>query len=167
MKNSKKTFLFISAGFLVLFSTGCSINNNSGQFLNESLTNQEEEAKDLDLSGQSLEKLNMSIFERKNLESLNVSNNNLSGALPSQIGNLRNLKYLNASNNQFTGAPSELGQLTKLEILDLSNNELTGLPNELSNLVNLKQLNLSGNQYSEQDLNIIRQNLPNTEFILN
>ena len=52
------------------------------------------------------------------------------------------------------------GKLKNLEILDLSNNQITGLPYELGNLQNLKTLNLSGNDYSEQDLNRIKQDLP-------
>jgi Leucine-rich repeat (LRR) protein len=65
-----------------------------------------------------------------------------------------------------TGVPAEIGQLINLEVLDLSNNQLTGLPNELANLKNLKTLNLSGNQYSEQDLQGIRNSLPNVNYIL-
>ena len=108
----------------------------------------------------------MSVFDKTNLTELNVSYNQLTGALPSQIGKLKNLKILNASNNQMTGVPAEVGQLNNLEILDLSNNQLTGLPNELANLKKLKTLNLSGNQYSEQDLNNIRNSLPNVNYIL-
>lgn len=122
--------------------------------------------KNLDLSRKNLSKVDMSVFDRIGLEELNVSYNNLTGALPSQIGKLKNLKVLNASNNQMTGVPAEVGQLKNLEVLDLSNNQLTGLPNELANLKNLKTLNLSGNQYSEQDLQGIRNSLPNVNYIL-
>lgn len=66
-----------------------------------------------------------------------------------------------------TGIPAEVGQLTNLEILNLSNNEFTGLPYELGNLKNLKVLDLSGNNYAEQDLDVIKQNLPSdVEIIL-
>lgn len=120
----------------------------------------------LDLSRQGLTKADLSIFDKTDLVELDLSFNDLSGALPSQIGNLRNLKILNASNNKMTGVPAEIGQLANLEVLDLSNNQLTGLPNELANLKNLKTLNLSGNQYSEQDLAVIRNSLSNVEYIL-
>lgn len=114
----------------------------------------------LDLSGQNLKSVPKYVFDMKNLESLNLSNNQLTGALPGEIRFLQNLKILDASNNQMTGVPAEVGQLTKLEVLNLANNQLTGLPYELGNLKNLKTLNLSGNSYSEYDLSIIRPNLP-------
>lgn len=126
----------------------------------------EQTDKVLNLSNKGLAKIDMSVFDNTNLTELNISYNQLTGALPSQIGKLKNLKTLNASSNQMTGVPAEVGQLSNLEILDLSNNQLTGLPNELANLKKLKTLNLSGNQYSEQDLNIIRNSLPNVNYIL-
>lgn len=119
----------------------------------------------LDLSGQNLDKLDLAIFENSELEVLNISNNNLSDALPSQIDNLKNLKVLNASNNNFTGMPAEIGHLIQLEDIDFSNNNLSGLPLELGNLKNLKKFNISGNEFSEEDLNIIRESLPDMEFI--
>ena len=120
----------------------------------------------LDLSNKNLEKIPDYVFDRSELEELNVSHNKLNGGIQSQIGRLKNLKILNASNNLMTGVPAEIGQLTKLESLDLSNNQLTGLPNELGNLKNLKTLNLSGNDYSVQDLNGIRANLPSSVNII-
>ena len=121
----------------------------------------------LDLSNQNLEKLPADVLSRTNLEELDISNNNLSGALPAEIRFLQNLKVLKASNNKMTGVPAEVGQLSKLEILDLSYNQLTGLPYELGNLKNLKILNLSGNDYAEQDLEVIKKGIPNsTEIIL-
>lgn len=120
----------------------------------------------LDLSNENLDTLPGYVFDRTNVEELNISNNNLTGALPGEIRQLKNLKILNASNNTMTGVPAEIGQLTELEYLDLSNNKLTGLPYELGNLQNLKELNLSGNDYSQQDLEIIREKLPESTVII-
>jgi len=136
-----------------------SVNNNA----NNGIVAQN---KTLDLSNKGLEKIPDYVFNQTNLEELDVSDNKLTDAIQSQIGQLYNLKILNASNNLMTGVPAEVGQLQKLEILDLSNNRLTGLPNELGNLINLKTLNLSGNQYSQQDLNYIRVKLPSTTQII-
>lgn len=185
MKNNKVIYNLLAVSAVTLFATGCSLSEIKSTSLNietpaniseleitdrEALTTDTEQvpvksSASLDLSNRKLDKLDMSIFNRTELEALNVSSNSLSGALPSQIGNLKNLKILNASNNNFTGIPAEVGQLSQLEILDFSNNNLTGLPNELGNLKNLKTFNISGNQFSEYDLNIIREKLPNTEFI--
>lgn len=159
---------------LIVFASGCSLapgaNNTISPNINSSTTNYLNPAvvpdNILDLSYKGLTKVDMSIFDKVYLEELNLSNNNLTGALPSQVGQLKNLRVLNVSNNQMTGVPAEVGQLSKLEILDLSNNQLTGLPNELANLKKLKTLNLSGNQYSEQDLSVIRNSLPNVQYIL-
>lgn len=123
-------------------------------------------SKTLDLSGQGLEKLPSYVLSRTDLEELNISNNKLAGALPSEIVKLTNLKVLNASNNLMTGVPAEIGHLPNLEVLDLSNNQLTGLPNELGQLSKLKILNLSGNDYSKQDLDIIRNGLPSDVNII-
>lgn len=120
----------------------------------------------LDLSNTGLQQVSQDVFTKTNLEELDVSNNQLTGALPAEIRHLQNLKVLRASNNQMTGVPAEVGQLHKLEILDLSNNMLTGLPYELGNLQNLKELNISGNNYSEHDLDIIVQNLPDSVTVI-
>ncbi len=119
----------------------------------------------LNLSGKGLTAVPMSAFAETKIEELNLSNNELTGALPSQVGALQNLKVLNLSNNNFTGVPAEIGQLSKLEVLDLSDNKLTGLPNELGNLRNLKLLDISGNQYSKTDLEVIRKNLSSSTVV--
>ncbi len=120
----------------------------------------------LNLSNQGLTSIPSYVFNRADLEELNVSHNSLTGAIQSQIGKLKNLKIIDASYNQMTGVPAEVGQLQKLQILDLSYNQLTGLPYELGNLSNLKTLNLSGNSYSQQDLDYIRDKLPPTVNII-
>lgn len=119
----------------------------------------------LDYSNQNLYSVPARVFSMVNAENLNLSNNNLTGAIPAEIRFLRQLKTLNLSNNKMTGLPAEIGQLKKLEVLDVSNNQLTGLPYELGDLTNLKIFNLSGNSYSEKDLQIIREKLPKTQII--
>ena len=120
----------------------------------------------LDLSNKGLITIPSYVFNQANLEELNVSHNSLTGAIQSQIGQLKNLKVLNVSYNQMTGVPAEVGQLQNLQVLDLSYNQLTGLPNELGNLKNLKTLNLTGNSYSQQDLDYIRSKLSSTVNII-
>lgn len=113
----------------------------------------------LDLSNLQLEKIPAYVFKEIDTKNLNISGNQITGAIQSEIRNLKNLKTLNASNNLMTGVPAEIGQLQNLELLDLSNNQLTGLPYEIGNLKNLKVLNISGNDYSDIDLEIISENL--------
>ncbi|MFA5207732.1 MAG: leucine-rich repeat domain-containing protein [Candidatus Paceibacterota bacterium] len=119
----------------------------------------------LDLSNKGLTKVPEYVFSMKQLEELNLSNNQLTGAIPSQIGQLKNLKILNLSHNLMTGLPAELGQLSQLTELDVSYNSLTGLPNELGNLKNLKTFNLIGNNYSTLDLDGIINKLPSLQVI--
>ena len=83
-----------------------------------------------------------------NLETLNLSGNQLAGDIPTELGSLSNLETLVLSDNQLTGEiPTELGSLSNLETLDLVGNQLTGeIPTELGSLSNLERLGLSGNQ---------------------
>lgn len=118
----------------------------------------------LDLSGRGLTEIPASVFSQTNLETLNLSNNALTNAPQSQIGQLKNLKSLDLSENALTGLPAELGQLKNLETLNVSNNRLTGLPMELGNLTQLKVLDVTGNAYSARDLDEIAGKLTQTEI---
>jgi len=84
------------------------------------------------------------------LTALNLDLNSLSGSIPSELGNLSHLTALSLSLNSLSGSiPSELGNLSYLEWLFLSENQLSGsIPSELGNLSHLKWLNLKSNQLS-------------------
>jgi hypothetical protein len=72
----------------------------------------------------------------KNLTRLDLSDNQLTEAIPPGLGKLIKLTELDLSNNRLSGKiPGELGNLTELKILNLSKNQLKGLiPNNLINL---------------------------------
>ncbi|KAI4323982.1 hypothetical protein L6164_023551 [Bauhinia variegata] len=115
----------------------------------------------LDLSSSQLQGLlnpNSSVFYLVKLQSLNLSDNNLSySQIPSTLGDLSSLKYLNLSQSKFSGEiPAEISKLSKLRFLDLSLNDVSSFPfNRLQlktdnlrcmiqNLTNLETLMLAG-----------------------
>ena len=85
-----------------------------------------------------------------NLERLTLYDNQLSGSIPSELGNLANLQALGLHDNQLSGSiPSELGNFDNLGLLTLWGNQLSGpIPSELGNLDNLQALSLGSNQLS-------------------
>ena len=85
-----------------------------------------------------------------NLLGLWLDDNQLSGPIPSELDNLANLQWLSLYDNQLSGSiPSELGNLANLDTLSLYDNQLSeSIPSELGNLDNLEYLYLGGNQLS-------------------
>ncbi|XP_071707928.1 receptor-like protein EIX2 [Rutidosis leptorrhynchoides] len=79
--------------------------------------------------------------------SLDLSSNNLSGSIPSELMVLHALQSLNLSRNQLTGKiPENIGDLKSLESFDVSLNHLYGeLPVSLSRLSFLSNFNVSVN----------------------
>jgi Leucine-rich repeat (LRR) protein len=81
------------------------------------------------------------------VNSLHLENNQLSGSIPPELGNLSRLWYLFMDRNQLTGSiPPELGNLSYLANLYLNNNQLSGsIPPELGNTNLAYTLSLANN----------------------
>ncbi|PNX87205.1 receptor-like protein kinase [Trifolium pratense] len=86
----------------------------------------------------------------ENMTGLDLSCNNLTGIIPSQIGNLQKLITLNLSHNYLSGPiPITFSNLTEIESLDLSYNKLSGdVPSQLTQLHFLEIFNVSYNNLS-------------------
>ncbi|KAF8028269.1 hypothetical protein BT93_E1008 [Corymbia citriodora subsp. variegata] len=85
------------------------------------------------------------------LKSLDLSRTNISGEIPTLIGNLSLLNELAAQSCYFSGSlPSSLGNLSHLTYLDLSKNNLQGqIPISFANLTQLSMLYLNSNNLSD------------------
>lgn len=80
---------------------------------------------------------------------LNLSANNLSGALAEDFRLLDKLRYCLLNDNQLADAiPDGVNRLTELEILDLSNNKFTGAIPNMGALTGLRMLDLSENSFT-------------------
>lgn len=90
----------------------------------------------------------ITIGKLENLESLDLSNNNITG-LPSDFWSLGSLKFLNLSSNQISQTlPSNIGNFGLLETLDLSTNNFSGeIPDAISSLLSLQVLKLGSNGF--------------------
>ena len=85
-----------------------------------------------------------------NLQVLSLHSNGLSGSIPTSLGNLSNLQHLALGRNALTGSiPTSLGNLNNLQHLYLRSNALTGsVPSQFGNLSNLEILALGRNGLS-------------------
>merc|ERR1719253_2074627 len=86
----------------------------------------------------------------RNMAVLELTNNTMAGALPTQLGELSKLQELKLGNNSFTGSiPNEMKYMTSLSLIDLRKNSLTGsIPSEIGLMTNLTEIRLEGNDFT-------------------
>ncbi|MEM9885905.1 MAG: 3-coathanger stack domain-containing protein [Bacteroidota bacterium] len=108
------------------------------------------------------------IGDLSSLQTLDLRENSLQGALPISLGNLAYLKYLLLQNNGgFTGnIPTQLGDLSNLKSLRLEVSQLTGgIPASLGNLDSLEYLGLSDNFNLGGTIPTTLGNLSNLQYL--
>ena len=183
--------VLIAGGVFFGFKLGKN-NSNTGSSSNSSTNTAQPSSSNadvLDLSNKGITQVTSAIYGKTNTTDLILSNNNIR-TLPSQMGQMTDLvifkidhnvldgsligeirqmsklQTLDVSYNNMTGMPAEIGQLSNLQTLNYSYNKITGLPNELANLKNnLKTFNLTGNPLSQDTINKLKAELPNTTII--
>jgi Leucine-rich repeat (LRR) protein len=101
--------------------------------------------KELDLSGQGIERIPPELAELTQLTVLDLGNNNLA-ELPDFIGELVSLEYLDISHNKVESLPDSLGKLVSLETLNLSSNLIKDIPDAVKNLPALEKLTITDNK---------------------
>lgn len=94
----------------------------------------------LSLVGHNFETLPTDIGNLFNLKELDLRDNGALVELPKQVGTLHKLEILRLSNTALESLPKEIGDLDKLELLSLSETALKSLPQEIGYLPNIKHL---------------------------
>ncbi|MCH2046548.1 MAG: leucine-rich repeat domain-containing protein [Saprospiraceae bacterium] len=85
--------------------------------------------------------------------------------LPSTIGKLPILRYLDLPNNQIKELPDTIGNLTRLTHLGLYNNQISSLPASLGKLKTLQRMDLRKNPIAIQEIQQIKTILPECEVL--
>jgi Leucine-rich repeat (LRR) protein len=108
----------------------------------------------LDVQQNLISKIDVNLYNLKNLKKLMLNVNNIT-ELSDSIGFLINLEYLNlGSNILIPNLPESIGNLSKLQTLFANNANLGSIPKEIGNLTNLVEFNLSSNKIDSLPLEI-------------
>ncbi|RCV20389.1 hypothetical protein SETIT_4G052400v2 [Setaria italica] len=135
------SFIGTQSGLTALFLSSNSFHGPLPEVLN--LTSMQS----LVLSNNSISgEIPTSICGNANLGAVDFSNNKLTGSVPNCICQIENLYILNLRGNQLSGSiPSDICNLRQLQFLDLSKNLLSG---QIPSLPNLTYLHLSENNFN-------------------
>lgn len=91
----------------------------------------------------------VSISQNGCVNKLELDFDELSGSIPTEIGDLTEIEVLVIRENLVGEIPASIGQLSELKILDLSNNNLSGnIPETFKNLKKLEKVYLYNNNLS-------------------
>ncbi|CAM4209919.1 T9SS type B sorting domain-containing protein [Zobellia roscoffensis] len=95
-----------------------------------------------------------------------AGNNNLTGMIPEEIGDLVHLQRLNLALQNLTGTlPTRFTDLIDLRSIRLRGNEFTGpIPDSIDKLTQLIYLDLASNQFTDE-IPISLTTLPNIQFL--
>jgi Leucine-rich repeat (LRR) protein len=86
----------------------------------------------------------LSLYHLRYIKNINLSGNKLS-QLPHDFGSLLQLESLDLSYNQMNAMPGSISKLKRLKIMNLANNSFTTLNDELAYLDSCTSLNMSEN----------------------
>ena len=102
--------------------------------------------RELNLSGNRIETIPPEIQQMEHLTRLLLSDmaHTLTG-VPKELGDLKNLEYLNLHDTNLHEVPKELGKLANLRELVLSKNWLLEVPAEFGGMKKLETLNVRNN----------------------
>ncbi|KAF7825006.1 receptor protein-tyrosine kinase CEPR2 [Senna tora] len=107
-----------------------------------------------------------SISVLQSLRVLSLPLNFISGKLPFEISNCSNLRVLNLTGNEMVGAIPDFSGLRNLKVLDLSANYFSGrIPTWIGNLTGLVSLGLGENEYIESEIPETLGNLKNLTWL--
>ncbi|KAJ0826112.1 putative protein kinase RLK-Pelle-LRR-XI-1 family [Helianthus annuus] len=143
------------------------ITDSPCQFYGVICNNETGRVTDISLNYKSLTgKISPAISALRNLKSLVIPSNFISGELPATIANCTDLRVLNVSSNNITGEVPDLSKLINLEILDISDNYFTGeFPNWTGSLTGLTALSLGDNNFEPSGIPENIGNLKNLNFL--
>ncbi|XP_062201766.1 receptor kinase-like protein Xa21 [Phragmites australis] len=107
-------------------------------------------------------------YSSSSLEFLGLTENSLSGEIPSSLGNLSSLASLLAAENHLTGGiPDSLAMLSNMHRFDLSYNNLSGtVPNTIYNFSLLTYLGLGNNGFVGKLPSSMGITLPNIQKLI-
>jgi Leucine-rich repeat (LRR) protein len=130
---------------------------------NALVSGENESVMSLDLNGLEMGTISPLISEFTNLEEILLNFNSLT-KIPEEIFDLKKIKSIHLEYNLLTEISPKIENLSNLERLYLGGNNLSTLPVEIKNLKNLKELTLYDNDFSEKEMERIKEMLPNVKI---